>query len=178
MTETLSHIALKDLTAGADFYAALPGVTISTDERGCMVVEAPGLIEHPLITNDLIDQKNGKEFRWLGRIDRQINSGGVKISAEILEKKCEGFLSRYCDSESFFFDWQLDELLGQRVVMVISGKEEFSAEMTADLAEGLKSRLGKFEIPKAIYLTSKILVTPGGKPDRKATLKSAVQIWP
>src|SRR5581483_11820510 len=47
MTETLSHIALKKLSGEErkDLYELLPGVKVSEDERGCMVVDAPHLSE-------------------------------------------------------------------------------------------------------------------------------------
>lgn len=178
MTETLSHIALKNLTDAGDYYEALPGVNISADARGCLIIEVPALIDQPLVTNDLIEQKSGNSFRWLGRIDRQINSGGIKISPEVLEKKCETFLGPYCGPVGFFFDWQPDELLGQKVVLVLTGNEKNNPDMTELSPEGLRGILERYEIPKEIYRALKVYLTPGGKPDRKATLNAAIRIWP
>jgi O-succinylbenzoic acid--CoA ligase len=178
MTETLSHIAFKNLADRESSYVPLPGVIISADNRGCLVVEVPGLLETRLVTNDLITQESENEFRWIGRIDRRINSGGIKISPELLEAKCESLLCRYTDPTGYFFHWQADDRLGQKVVLVVTAESDLSSEVIKALTEGLKVVLEKYEMPKAILQATKTCLTPGGKPDHQATLDSAHQIWP
>jgi len=178
MTETLSHIAFKDLSDPQSSYVTLPGVEISVDDRGCLVVDAPGLLENRVVTNDLIRLKNKREFTWVGRIDRLINSGGIKISPELLETKCELLSSRFSGIHKFIFHSQADERLGQRVVLVITGESDLSPEVIKELTEDLKLVLEKYEMPKAIFRASGISLTPGGKTDFQATLDSSCQIWP
>jgi O-succinylbenzoic acid--CoA ligase len=86
MTETSSHIALRRLNglARQKDYQALPGVKLTGDERGCLVIETdylPGRI----VTNDLVKFTGPGFFTWLGRYDNLINSGGIKIVPEEVE---------------------------------------------------------------------------------------------
>ncbi len=87
MTETLSHIALQKLNGknAQDFFEVLPGITITKDERGCLVINAPHISVDPVITNDLVELFGSSQFRWLGRVDTIINTGGVKVIPEKIE---------------------------------------------------------------------------------------------
>jgi O-succinylbenzoic acid--CoA ligase len=57
-------------------------------------------------------------FRWLGRLDNVINSGGVKLHPEEIEAKLAQHLSG-----SFFVTSKPDDLLGSRLVLVIEGNQ-------------------------------------------------------
>ncbi len=88
MTETLSHIALRRLNgeSRSPFYTPLPGVGVALSAAGTLCIRAPHLgIEH-LETNDLADLRADGSFAILGRRDAVINSGGVKIQAEEVER--------------------------------------------------------------------------------------------
>ena len=50
---------------------------ISTDERNCLVIEWDQLPKK-IITNDIIEIVSKNTFRWIGRWDNVINSGGAK----------------------------------------------------------------------------------------------------
>ncbi|MFM1931265.1 MAG: hypothetical protein RL226_568 [Bacteroidota bacterium] len=85
MTETLSHVALRKLSpVTSTVFEVIRPYTLLLDERGCAVVQIPGLED--VHTNDLIEQVSSTEFRWIGRTDFVINSGGVKIQAEEVER--------------------------------------------------------------------------------------------
>ena len=43
-----------------------------------------------LVTNDVVELVSESEFRWLGRYDNVINSGGIKLHPEEMEKRLEG----------------------------------------------------------------------------------------
>ena len=90
MAETCSHVALKQLNGKQPetTFTALPGVRVSTDDRDCLVIEANYLAE-TIITNDRVEMVSSNQFKWLGRFDNVINSGGIKIQPEILEKQFE-----------------------------------------------------------------------------------------
>ncbi|MFN7332104.1 MAG: AMP-binding protein, partial [Flavobacterium sp.] len=93
MTETITHIAAKRV--GEKAFTVLPHVTISYDERNCLVIHAPHIIaEETVVTNDLVELVNENQFVFLGRIDNVINSGGVKILPEQVEHKLDGKLDR------------------------------------------------------------------------------------
>ena len=119
MSETLSHIALKQIYPLAEeYFKVLDQVEISLDERGCLQIYAPNLNPELLKTNDLVEIKNEKEFRFLGRIDHVINSGGLKIYPEQLESVVKKIIT----NELVFLGIE-DEILGQKLVLVIEGKE-------------------------------------------------------
>lgn len=86
MSETLSHIALKEIFPNTDeYFTVFENIDISVDDRGCLKIFAPKLNTELLQTNDLVEIKNGNQFKFLGRIDNVINSGAAKIFPEQLE---------------------------------------------------------------------------------------------
>ena len=95
MTETITHIAVKKLRGGllqqtfkkkqSDYFEILPNVQIKTDQRGCLVVNTPDVAEETIITNDLVEIISPTKFKWLGRFDNIINTGGVKVIPENVE---------------------------------------------------------------------------------------------
>lgn len=162
MSETLSHIALKSIfPVREDYFKVLEGVEISQDDRGCLVIFAPKLNSDKLITNDLVEIKNNGEFRFLGRIDNVINSGGAKIFPEVLEK----LLKKEVANELVFVGVK-DEVLGQKLVLVIEGKED----------EEIKNKVlnisyeKPFHRPKEIVFVEKIPRTPNSKVNRLGLL--------
>lgn len=88
MTETLSHIALRATNGPerSESYTPLPGVSVSLSAAGTLQINAPFLGIQALATNDLAEITPDGRFRILGRADAVINSGGVKIQAEDIER--------------------------------------------------------------------------------------------
>lgn len=171
MTETITHIALRKLNNFSDSklvsestYHTLPNVKISADTRDCLVIEAPDVSDEKVITNDIVEITSENEFQWKGRIDNVINSGGVKLHPEEIEKK----LSQYISSR-FFVAGIPDEVLGEKLVLIIEGQEGLADE---DLFNNLKKNLSKYEIPKEIFFVSQFIETETGKIQRTATLKT------
>lgn len=169
MTETLSHIALKKLSGNnkADLYELMPGINITEDERGCMVVHAPYIREEPIRTNDIIVKADEGHFHWLGRFDNVINSGGVKIYPESIEAK----LGHLFDRKRFFIASLPDENLGEKVVMVIEDGEPIDG---AQLKPEMEKALDKYEVPKDYFAIPQFIETPNGKIQRQETLKAAL----
>lgn len=157
MTETITHIAAKRV--GEKAFTVLPHVTISYDERNCLVIHAPHIIaEETVVTNDLVELVNENQFVFLGRIDNIINSGAVKILPEQVEQKLDGKLDR-----RFFISSEEDPELGEKVVLIVEG-EPFEIS-----PETFKS-LDKYERPKAIHFIPYFTETENGKIIRKASL--------
>ncbi len=96
MTETVSHIALRQLNRDNKqaFFSPMENISVSTDERGCVVISAPDLLENPVYTNDLAIITTNGEFRITGRIDNIINCGGIKIQPEEIEQKIASFFTK------------------------------------------------------------------------------------
>jgi O-succinylbenzoic acid--CoA ligase len=164
MTETISHIALKKINGAdrSDYFTILDGVKISTDERGCLVIDAPHLSTETLITNDIVSLISEKEFQWLGRYDNIINTGGIKVSAEEVERKLQPFID-----VNFFVTGLSDDALGQKVVLVLETDQAQSFNY-ADI-------LGKYEKPKQILSIEKFSYTENGKINKKETLNQITQ---
>jgi O-succinylbenzoic acid--CoA ligase len=158
MTETLTHVAIKPLNGPdkSNIFSALDGIRFDLDSRECLVIHATALNPEPIITNDLVDLINENSFRWLGRYDNVINSGGVKIIPEVVEAK----LASVILNRRFFITGVADESLGEKVVLVVEGKK-------IDIS---RDSLDKFEEPKEIYFIPKFVETESGKVNRGETL--------
>ena len=82
MTETVSHIALRQINGGkrSPYYFALGKVTFEKDERECLIIHAPHLQQQTFVTNDIIQLTDATHFEWLGRHDNVIISRKDRIS--------------------------------------------------------------------------------------------------
>jgi o-succinylbenzoate---CoA ligase len=171
MTETCSHIALRQFNGVgmSDCFTILDGVTIRTDNRGCLAIKAPHLLEEVIQTNDMVELIGTTSFRWLGRADSAINSGGVKIHPELVEKKLEEIIP-----SSFFISAISDDKLGSKVVLVVESNR-YTVEQLDNLKEKLVIELNKFEIPKEIYFLPDFVYSQSNKVLRKETLEKALE---
>ena len=138
MSETLSHVAVKNLSKGEKEFTAIPGVSFKS-RQGCLEINAPYLSEHPILTKDKIELISNTKFIWIGKSDFIINSGGIKIFPEEVEKT----LSLYY-LESFAICGIPDKILGEKSVLVFEGK------IPSDAANAFRN-LKLFEKPKNIY---------------------------
>ncbi|MGA9211474.1 AMP-binding protein [Kaistella sp.] len=159
MSETLSHIALKEIYPNTEeYFKTLNDIEISLDRRGCLQISAPQLNPEILITNDLVDIKNGKEFKFLGRIDNVINSAGLKIYPEQLENLVKKEISN-----EVLYMGIADELLGQKSVLIIEGQKN----------PEVIQRLKKIEFPSKNHNPKELIFIetfpriPNGKIDRR-----------
>ncbi|MBL0738147.1 AMP-binding protein [Flavobacterium sp. GN10] len=157
MTETITHIAAKRL--GDSVFSILPNVKISQDDRQCLVINVATISDEPIVTNDLVELLNEQQFKFLGRIDNVINSGGVKLIPEQIEAKLIGKIN-----SRFFVTGLPDTTLGEKLVLVIEGEKEEFAPDFFDV-------LGKYEKPKEIVFVSKFKENENGKLLRKPTLQ-------
>lgn len=160
MTETITHIAVRKI--GFPNFITLPGVTVEKDKRDCLVINAPKINNEKVVTNDLVELVSNKEFQWLGRFDTIINSGGVKLIPEQIEKKLKQIIQK-----RFFIAGIPDETLGEKLVLVIEGKVDNLKLITQ--ISSVKS-LSKFEVPKAILSLEKFIKSDNGKVLRTETL--------
>lgn len=186
MTETVSHIAVKklnsvtersqDVVTSSDekkslrawslsgvevesrsYYKLLPNISISKDDRDCLVIDAPLLSEEKVVTNDVVSILSDNEFEWLGRVDNVINSGGVKLHPEAIEKELSKIIS-----ERFFVAGIPDEILGEKLILLIEGENR--AYDFSSLA------LSKYQTPKQTYFVEQFVETETKKIQRKKTL--------
>jgi o-succinylbenzoate---CoA ligase len=172
MTETASHIALRRLNGpeSADYYNVLEGIEVGLDKRGCLTIKGDVTNDELLATNDIVELLTSKRFRWIGRVDNIINSGGVKVQVEKVELAIAEAFADLTDSPRFFIAPQPDELLGDKIVLILEGKP-FSKEDEDMLMERLRNTLRKFELPKDIYYSPAFTETSTGKLSRQRTLQ-------
>ncbi len=160
MTETCTHIAVRRLNgpARSNTYSAMPDVKFDVDKRGCLRIEAPKIVDEVLKTNDIVDLRSKTSFRWLGRYDNVINSGGIKIYPESVEQQLQTYISY-----PFIIASEKDEALGERLILVL---EKNSDEQLPNYTEAF-SKLAPYEKPKRIYTVSKFAYTKTGKVKRR-----------
>ena len=132
MTETITHIAVKKLNHihnEKSHYKILPNIAISQDQRNCLVISAPKIVKDIVITNDVVELISETEFKWLGRIDNVINSGGIKLHPEEIEKKLSQIIS-----QRFFVAGIPDSKLGEKLILIIE-KNVISSAVVKSLKE-------------------------------------------
>lgn len=163
MTETISHVALKKLDGSGSPFNAIGNTTFKADKDGRLIISAPDLGIDALVTNDVVEIISKNAFYWKGRYDNVINTGGVKVHPETIEKK----LSPYLPADSYFVSGLNDATFGEIVVFVHTNPTLTKENVTQLFAH----HLSRFEQPKKIFHVSHILFTENGKIQRKATLK-------
>lgn len=155
MTETCSHVALRPLESKE--YTALPGVTFSTDARGCLVVDIPYMTIGRVVTNDIVELVSPTRFVWLGRADNVINSGGIKIMPEELEARIRALVPDL--DFDFYVTGRPDSRWGTAVTLV----GEADADSLAALAGRLDALLPHTHLPKRYESLIPLPRTPNGK---------------
>ncbi|HMQ00467.1 MAG TPA: AMP-binding protein [Cyclobacteriaceae bacterium] len=160
MTETISHIALRKI--GEPYFNVLPGFKISADEKSCLTVKADHLGEEAINSNDIIELINYNQFKWLGRWDNVINSGGVKIIPELEEPFIAEVFKRFEIKARFYLSKRSNEKLGNEVVLVIES-EPMDMLLEQSLLTQIKKELKPYHAPVAIIYLDHFQETPTGK---------------
>lgn len=154
MTETCSHVALRRI-GEEDFFTALPGISFGTDSRGCLVINAPGFSFGKITTNDCVTLLSPTCFRWLGRADNVINSGGIKVHPEELEQTLAPLLG----NRAFFVTSRNSDRWGSEIVLCVEGKGFNQEAFFARVGEFLPRKL----MPKEVVEIESFKRTSSGK---------------
>jgi Acyl-CoA synthetases (AMP-forming)/AMP-acid ligases II len=165
MTETITHVAAKEIAPKPKpYFESLPHVTLSTDNRGCLVIDSPKVANEKVMTNDIVKLEGTNQFKWLGRYDSIINSGGIKLMPESIEAKLVPLMP-----SRFFVAGIPDEVLGEKLILVIEGHPL----PTDEILQKIKSQasISKYEVPKDIYFVKSFVETATQKIHRDKTLK-------
>jgi O-succinylbenzoic acid--CoA ligase len=167
MTETISHIAMRRIS-GADatdlFETVDEGIILGQDDRDCLVIVANELSPQPVVTNDVVELVDERHFRWLGRVDNVINSGGFKIIAEDLEHRIAQHFNH-----RFIVAGKQDEELGQKLLLIIEAPE-YTAAQLEELRNYLQNTVIRYELPKEILFLEEFPETGTHKINRKEIL--------
>lgn len=178
MTETVSHIAIHRLNGGerTDFFQVLPGVQVGTDERGCLHITAAASNFERIQTNDVVDLLppdliTGQVcFRLLGRADSIINTGGVKVQPEAVERLIETTLARWGLSPRLFVAGLPDERLGQRIVLFLENRS-LMVEQWEAVQQAVREAISPYAVPKAWRTVPAFPETTTGKVNRKEVVR-------
>lgn len=165
MTETLSHIALRRLSGNeaSDWYTPFESVRISKDQEGCLVIDAPLVCDHRLVTHDRVAlSPDGRHFRILGRKDNVIDSGGIKIQIEEVEKALKPYLH-----VPYLITRGKDKKFGEIVVLLTE-----ATDLPA-ISETCKQVLPKYWQPRKYVHVDHLPYTETGKPARAEAEKMA-----
>jgi O-succinylbenzoic acid--CoA ligase len=154
MTETISHIALRKIDGSAPVFKGVSNTTFSQGIEKNLIIHSSDIGVDSLETNDIVELMDQQSFKWMGRKDNVINTGGVKVFPEQIESKIK-------TDQNIFISSIADEILGQQVILCVEGNS-FSTE----LLEGLS----RYERPKCIYYFDKFNYTASDKVNRKETI--------
>ncbi|MEN7548729.1 AMP-binding protein [Rapidithrix thailandica] len=176
MTETVSHIALKALNgnSASTLYHTLDQVKISLDERNCLVIEAPSTNFAKIITNDVVKLHSENSFEWIGRYDHVINSGGVKIQLEEVERAVENLFAGEGYTANFLLGAVPDQALGEKLVLLMED-QPWPQKQQDQLTRQLRQKMDKYHMPKAIHFLEEFPKTASGKTDRTRAFQAIEQ---
>lgn len=163
MTETASHVALRPL--GSTVYIAVGPTEFSVNADECLCISSPHLGIAQLQTQDRVRLLDNKRFKFEGRLDHVINSGGIKLHPEKFEFVCDSYGIQTVMSS------REHERYGQVPVMVVRQKEDIK-----DLKRALRLWEGT-ALPKEACIVAEWPLLENGKLDR-LKLKSFIKSHP
>ena len=164
MTETCSHVALAPVGSVQQPFSALGDISFSLDERGCLIVNAPHFSTTKIITNDVVELLSSTQFKWCGRIDNVINTGGIKVFPEDIEPQIAELLPN-C---RFFITSQPSDKWGEELILAIeysglSQNEVKKGDINPALLDKLKIKLPSYAVPRKYIAVKQSKETYNGK---------------
>ena len=163
MTETVSHVALMRIVPvlKESVYQVLEGIDFGID-NDCLWLQGEVTNHQRLQTNDMVEILGSRSFRWLGRKDNVINSGGVKINPEQIEPLIASFLKSIGIQSDIFLSGYPDDKLGQRLVLHIES-DNSRDDLLPLISDALKQHVSRYHIPKEIRYLKTFRRTDNGK---------------
>ncbi len=166
MTETISHFAYRSLNeqeALSHPYRGLPGFKFSISSLGTLQVNGAVTDHNWLDTNDIVELESETSFRWLGRKDHVIISGGKKVHPEQLEQRLKSQLPNH----NFFFVGLPHPSWGQSLTLFVEGAEQI------ELINLVRNYFAGHEKPKQIIFLPSFVYTQTGKINQSESIKNA-----
>ncbi len=167
MTETLTHVATRPL--GEPVYTLLPGVTWSADADGGLLLDAPERGVHALHTRDAAEAattaSGSPGFRWLGRLDDVINTGGLKVHPTELEGALDPLVEPHLDGRRWYVAGRPHPTTGEQVTLVVEG--EADAQQADRLLAAVAQGHPHSDRPRAVVWMARFEETGTGKVVRR-----------
>lgn len=173
MTETISHIALRELSPNpSPFFSVIGDNEVFIDTSGCLATRGTVTNNEWIHTNDLVEL-NGKQFKWLGRTDLIINSGGIKLQIESIEEELRSLMP--VELKANLCIWKVfDELLGEKVVCVSDNQKLIDYLISNE--PQFKETFTKYAWPKRWQIIAQLVLTKSGKIDRKESFHASQRL--
>jgi len=164
MTETMSHVAIRSLNDSTftDHYNAVTGIHFDVDKRSCLRIHTDGLLEQPLQTNDVVELISETSFKWKSRLDDVINTGGLKVYPQEIEKILIPYIS-----QPFYVVGKKHPELGEEVTLYIESSHWNEMQET-QLFELIEKHLTDHKKPRNIVAKKAFQFTENGKLKRIA----------
>ena len=163
MTETLSHIALRKL--GNEHYHCLGGITVNSSDNGMSIQ----LNDKTITSTDIIETTDNKLFKWIGRNDFVINSGGIKIVPELIEN---AVASRF--NLKIVLIGIPDVTYGEKSILV--SEITIDDQLKNEIKQFIEANFSKYHVPKA-FLEHEFSYINGLKLDRLSLIKSVKALY-
>lgn len=155
MTETLTHFALRMVSPKKeDYFTTLPGFRIDISEKNELILLENKLNPNALKTNDLIEKYSSTQFKWIGRSDHLIKSGGILFVPEEIEHKISKHIF-----QPFVIIGVKNPKFGEVIALVVEGREKVDIH-------SLNKYLSKFERIKKQFSLLSFPKTESGKVKR------------
>jgi O-succinylbenzoic acid--CoA ligase len=156
MSETLTHIAIRPINGvnKSDYFKVLHSFHWEVNKDATLKIKAAHLGRTSINTTDIVRKIDASHFLWVGRNDNVINTGGVKVFPEEIERKLDSLISM-----PFQIAKEKDEILGEKVVLLV--EQEYKEKIK--LFELDFSCLKKYEIPKKIVFIPHFSRNDNGK---------------
>lgn len=152
MTETCSHIAVRKISSQPQPFVPMPGVSVDTDVRGCLVINIED-IDKTVVTNDIAHVYDDNSFEILGRYDDVIITGGCKVNPVELENIISGYFPEKVAVTSI-----PDPKWGEKIVAVAMSEPYDMQDFQSFIVT-----LNPHQRPKALAITDKLPHTFNGK---------------
>lgn len=159
MAETLSHIAVCQInhtSVSSDpmqlWYTPFENVFLSLSTENTLIIDAPLLLDAPIVTHDIVEIRNNGDFRVIGRKDNVINSGGIKMSVEEIEAKLAAVITG-----SFAIGKLPCQKLGEMIILLVENNVD---------KQDIDAVLPAYQRPKKIYQVHHIPLTESSKINR------------
>jgi O-succinylbenzoic acid--CoA ligase len=169
MTETASQVAVRKV--GEKAFRLLPGFQLAQDVDEGLVISCPDMDIYKLKTNDRVSLLGPDLFVFRGRLDFVLNSGGVKVHPEEVERQLINCLG---SDLPLAISAVPDVSLGDKVVLCVAAED----------SEGIRERLmscfsglHRHSRPKDIIFLPTFPLTPGKKLDRRALKQKVTEIY-
>jgi O-succinylbenzoic acid--CoA ligase len=164
-----------------NYFSVMPNIEIDINTHNCLKIKGLVTNQEWLQTNDLVEllrdeTHNILGFNLLGRVDNVVNSGGLKIQIEKVERQVEEIFTTFGIGKDFqkrfIVGGLADDFWGEKLVLLIEDST-WELQQIHELQDLFHGKLAKYEIPKNIIFIDKFIETETTKINRKASLKMA-----